>query len=182
MIRSILAAASGVFLVGTIVSGCGSKSDSGGDSQASSQTGYAAEPACSVETRATPYSAGMSETAADGMVVTIDNAVPAPPRIGQPDPTTRKYNQWTMSVRAGLDGGIGDAGPGQLIPNATLKITPYMPDHGHGSPVNNVVTPQGDGTYSVRDLDFSMQGFWDVTVAVTVGGTTEQVIFPLCVD
>ena len=67
----------------------------------------------------------------------------------------------------------------------TITVTPFMPDHGHGTSVRAVVTAQPDGSFSVTPLYLFMAGVWRVTIAVGVGasdaGASESVAFFFCV-
>jgi len=41
-------------------------------------------------------------------------------------------------------------------------------------------TNNGDGTYKVAPVDFSMQGYWEISV--TVNSKSDRAMFPLCVE
>jgi YtkA-like len=73
-----------------------------------------------------------------------------------PAPPMRYTNTWTLKL---VDGS------GQVVTGATMKVTPYMPDHGHGTSVVPQITPMGD-TYVITPLYLYMPGLWQVTVEV----------------
>lgn len=144
------------------LAGCGGGSGTG-------PTGSGGTPVstgvCAKEKRATPYSAGMTEKTPGGISVSIDDAVPAPPAVGN--------NEWTLSVK--------DAS-GNPMPGATVTVFPYMVDHGHPGGRTPVVTDNGDGTYQAIRVNFNMQGYWEVTVTVAKDSLKESAVFPLCAE
>jgi hypothetical protein len=122
---------------------------------------------CAGDSRVDTYTANLTKASASGTVkVTLIASDPAPPLRGT--------NSWTLRVT--------DAS-GAAIPGATIDVTPFMPDHGHGTSVRAVVTPNADGTFGVTPLYLFMPGVWRVTVSVGVGGegAHEDVAFFFCV-
>jgi hypothetical protein len=114
-----------------------------------------------------PYDAGLAASSQDGTLrAVLVGAAPAPPSVGM--------NTWTLSIE--------DA-TGAAIAGATLTIDPFMPDHGHGSPLVPVSTANADGTYTVSQLYFFMAGVWRVGVTAAQGDASapETVDFFLCV-
>jgi hypothetical protein len=152
------------------LAGCGSSNDATGGGDGGSD--LVQEVPCSQETRATPYSAGMSETTPNGTVIRIMDATPAPPHVGQT--ASGEYNVWTIQVS-----GAGDAG---LVSGATVSVDPYMPDHSHHAPFKPTVKANGEGTYSATRVDFNMPGFWQVTISVKTATGTQRAVFPLCAE
>lgn len=163
MSRSPALRPSFVVLVSLALGAC-----SGGDG--SEKTDGASEGACASDTKAEPYSAGMSKTAASGMTVAITNANPAPPRKGP-------ENVWTLDVKDSS---------GAPIAGATVAVTCLMTHAAvpsHGCPVDPEVADKGNGTYEVTALYFNMIGHWDVTIDVTpASGQMESVTFPMCFE
>ena len=101
-----------------------------------------------------------------GSSVTIVDAMPAVPARGD--------NTWTVR--------IADAA-GAPEEGMVVDLRPWMPDHGHGSPVEEEVTDLGAGEYEATPLNLFMAGFWTVTFDVTdAEGTTDSVVFNVCVD
>jgi hypothetical protein len=149
------------------ISACGSST---GGTAATGDGGALTTNPCAEFKEAVAYHAGLSEKSTGGTSVSIDDAVPAPPRIGQ---IAGKYNDWTISVTDSS---------GKPVTDATVTVDPYMPKHQHHSPLSPIVASNADGTYSATRIDFSMPGFWQTTVTVTTSGGTESVVFPLCIQ
>jgi hypothetical protein len=121
--------------------------------------------ACATDTRKDTYVAGLSKSASN-LSVRIVDATPAPPAKGT--------NAITLQV---LDAGS------RPLDGATITVTPFMPDHGHGSAVAPIVTAAGDGRYSVTKVYLAMAGLWRLTIAVAQpGGGTSEVAFAFCLD
>ena len=151
--RAMIAAAA------MVLAGCGDEQagDDGPRDPAEGST-------CASEDRAEAFSAGMSKTGEAGVTVAIESSDPAPPAQGD--------NIWILSVSDGSGAAAG----------ATVAITPKMPDHGHGGP-SPEITDQGDGAYEAAPVNFPMGGYWEMTVSVeTAGGTTDEVMFPICIE
>lgn len=72
---------------------------------------------------------------------------------------------------------------GAAMEGMSLTVTPRMPDHGHGSPVQTSVTPMPDGEYRIEPINLFMAGYWEITVAATDGaGEADEVVFKVCVE
>ncbi len=119
---------------------------------------------CVNDPAAETYSAGMKKVG-DGarLSFVLVSADPAPPLRGN--------NSWVVQV---LDA------QGQSVSGATLTVTPFMPEHGHGSSVTPTVTAGSDG-YHVTPLYLFMPGLWRVTIAATAGATSDSAAFTFCV-
>ena len=46
----------------------------------------------------------------------------------------------------------------------TVRVTPWMPAHGHGAPSSPAVSALGDGAYRVDALELSMPGTWELRI------------------
>jgi len=144
------------------VAGCGSQT-SGGVSSTDGSALYS----CATETRAPPYMPGMTETSSGGrFVTTLMTSMPAPPAQGSDD--------WMIQV--------ADTS-GSPVDGLSIVVTPFMPDHGHGTSVQAVVTDQGNGVYSLAPLYLFMEGYWTVTLNFQGGaaGVADSVMFPVCI-
>ncbi|HVY31933.1 MAG TPA: FixH family protein [Polyangiaceae bacterium] len=132
---------------------------------AGAATGGFASIACADETRAVPYEAGLELTSEElGLRL----------RLAQSRPTPRVGNlTWTLRVE--------DAA-GEPVNGASVKVSPFMPDHHHGSPLIPTVKESGDGVYVATPINLIMPGFWRTTVRVTTDGWTDTVIIPLCIE
>jgi hypothetical protein len=123
------------------------------------------ESRCAMETRADDFAVGLAKDGA-AVRVEISSATPASP--------IRDDNAWTLMVTdlagAPLEGMVVDA-------------SPWMPDHGHGTPVEEVVLDQGGGLYQVDPLNLFMAGYWEVTFEITdAEGNPDEVMFGVCVE
>lgn len=151
--------------------GCGGASDNGD----------AAPPfaVCAHETRADSYSAGMLKTGKNGNLT-------AELLSSDPGPPIRGSNAWRLMVKDSA---------GNPVDGATIAVTPYMPDHSHGTSVRAVVCPGVDdacktaaplpsGTYSIAPLYLFMAGLWQTTLDIRSADdtVTDSVVFSFCVD
>jgi YtkA-like len=119
---------------------------------------------CQNDPRVATYVANLVEKSASGsMSVTLVSSDPAPP--------IRGTNDWVVK--------IADAS-GNPMANATLTVTPFMPDHGHGTSVTPTVTTNPDGSYAVANVYLFMPGVWRVTIANTAAAA-DSVDFFFCI-
>lgn len=121
---------------------------------------------CEAETRDEQFLAGMQKQAPGGTLVALAEAMPAPP--GRDD------NTWSIDVSKS----------GAALAGATVKVTPFMPDHRHGTSVPVVVTPDPatPGRYQLSPINLWMPGLWEITIDVTpAGGTRDSVVFRFCI-
>jgi hypothetical protein len=123
---------------------------------------------CTGDPRAERYAAGMQKTAPKGqLTVTLLSSDPGPPIKGT--------NVWTVLV--------SDAAKAPQS-GASVKVKPFMPDHGHGSPAKPVISALSDaGQYKVTPLYLFMAGLWEVTLDVTTAaGVQDAVVFRFCIE
>jgi hypothetical protein len=154
-----------VFSVGLLVSvmaaGCSGDDDEGG-----STNGPPPATGCAADTRKDIYTAGLAKPAGSFSVKLVES---------RPGPPIKGTNAMTLEV---LDAG------GQPVDGATITITPWMPDHAHGSAVKPIVTPMGGGKYDVEKVYLAMAGLWQIKVAVQPagGGPLQETMFQFCLD
>ncbi len=121
---------------------------------------------CEAEQRDEQFLAGMIKQGPGGTQVALTSATPAPP--GRDD------NAWQVDVsRAGAP-----------LTGATVRVTPFMPDHRHGTSVAVVVTPDAatPGRYDLAPINLWMPGLWEITIDVTpAGGVRDSVLFRFCI-
>lgn len=91
-----------------------------------------------------------------------------------PAPPARGDNTWIVELNdmngAALDG-------------ATLTVTPFMPSHGHGTPITVQVMPAGTaGQYTLSPVNLWMPGVWETTVRATSGTTVDSAVFTFCIN
>ncbi len=63
------------------------------------------------------------------------------------------------------------------IEGATVTVTPWMPEMGHGAFSPNEVTEKGGGLYSVTNLVMVMGGHWELRVDIKKGDIEDRVVF-----
>lgn len=144
-----------------VVFGCSSSDDT----SSSSSSGAAPATGCAADTRKDVFTKGLAKPAGTLSVKMMD-AAPAPPSKGM--------NEMTIEVV--------DAA-GAPVDNATITVTPFMPDHGHGSAVKPVVTPAGGGKYTIAKVYLAMAGLWRITVTVQqASGSIDEAAFQFCLD
>ena len=158
-----IAAIAAIALVATACSSGGSDGNTGGTSGAVTTT----STACAADNRKDIYTAGLAkETSTGALSIKLMNATPAPPQ--------KQSNTLVLQV-------VDSAG--KPVDGATLSVTPFMPDHGHGSSVKPTVTPMGGGVYDVANVYLPMPGLWRLTVTVQMPNVAAQdAAFQFCID
>jgi hypothetical protein len=69
------------------------------------------------------------------------------------------------------------------VDGATIAVTPWMPDHGHGSAVRPEVAAMGGGRYAVSKVYLPMAGLWELKVSVQrTGSLPQEAVFNFCLD
>lgn len=94
-----------------------------------------------------------------------------------PAPPARGDNTWVVQLNSMASGVVGDPMDG-----ATLKVSPFMPSHQHGTPVEVEITPTGDpGQYQLSPVNLWMPGVWETTISATSGTTTDHAVYRFCI-
>lgn len=65
---------------------------------------------------------------------------------------------------------------GSAVTGAVIKITPWMPSMGHGTPWTSKVTETGKGVYR-SNIPLTMGGHWEIRLHITAGGVEDTVVF-----
>lgn len=148
-------------VLAAVVAGC-----SGDDDQPGGASGAPPPPmGCAADTRKDVYTAGLSKPAG-ALNVKLVESRPGPPMKGT--------NAMTIEI---LDAA------GQPVDGAMVTVTPWMPDHAHGSAVKPEITPAGGGKYEVDKVYLAMAGLWQIKVSVQPpGGGLEEATFQFCLD
>lgn len=126
---------------------------------------------CEVEQRDDVFVAGMEKTGTTGMTFRLVSSDPAPP--------ARNDNAWVIEIE--------DAA-GAPLEAADVEVTPFMPDHGHGTGIPAIVTPSSDvaGRYDVDPVNLFMPALWDITIRATPAGGTaadrDQGVYRFCIS
>jgi hypothetical protein len=124
---------------------------------------------CAIETRDDEYVAGLEKVGASGLAVVLVESTPAPPAKGD--------NTWRLRV-------LDSAGTPQG--GLTVEVTPFMPDHGHGTPIDaEVIALAEPGEYQAGPINLWMPGLWEVTVAAenpAQAEVSDSVVFRFCIE
>jgi len=139
---------------------------SGDDEGSQNTSGAPPATACAADARKDIYTAGLSKPAGDLSVKLVES---------RPGPPTKGANAMTLEI---LDAGA------RPVDGATITVTPWMPDHAHGSGAKPVVTPMGGGKYEVENVYLAMAGLWQIKIAVQPpgGGPLQETMFQFCLD
>jgi hypothetical protein len=121
---------------------------------------------CAAETRDDEFVLGLTKPGESSRfsfkLVTAD---PAPPARGD--------NSWVLELDT-------MAAPPAPVTGAALSVTPFMPDHQHGSGKTVTVTPMTEaGQYKLEPVNLWMPGLWEVTIQVN-GAETDRAVFRFC--
>ncbi|MGN6109747.1 MAG: FixH family protein [Kofleriaceae bacterium] len=123
---------------------------------------------CAEETRADEFVTGLEKTGAMGkLTFQLLSAAPAPPARGD--------NTWVIQVNS-----ITGGSTGAPLTGATMTVTPFMPDHGHGSPKQTMVEAMPEpGQYQLAPVNMWMPGLWETTINVS-GPESDKATFRFC--
>jgi hypothetical protein len=89
----------------------------------------------------------------------------------------RGDNTWVVQINEMASGVVGSPMDG-----ATFEVTPFMPAHQHGTPVEVQITPAGQpGQYTLSPVNLWMPGVWETTISVTSGSTTDHAVYRFCI-
>jgi len=137
--------------------------DPGGDDMGAGDE--AAELMCDSEERTDDFAIDLTKMGQRHSVA-IAEAMPAQPIRGD--------NTWTVLITDES---------GTPVEGITLDARPWMPDHGHGSSVEETVTDMGEGMYMLDPLNLFMAGYWEVALEITdADGVTDEVMIAICVE
>jgi hypothetical protein len=93
---------------------------------------------------------------------------------GEPMPPIVGNNSW--SFRLELDGEpLTDA-------SSAITVTPFMPDHGHGTPTAVNVEEEDAGTYRFEPVHTRMAGYWEMRIDVETDEVSAALVFGVCVE
>lgn len=121
---------------------------------------------CVMETRDDEFVMGLTKNGASGQLsFKLVSSDPAPPSRGD--------NTWILELST-------MAAPVTPVSGAAMSVTPFMPDHEHGSGEDVIVTPMPSaGQYKLEPVNLWMPGLWEVTMQVS-GAQSDRVVFKFC--
>jgi len=125
---------------------------------------------CALEDRDDDFVVGLSKVG-DGAALgfSLMTADPAPPARGD--------NTWVVQINQMTNGVAGAA-----VTDATLTVTPFMPDHGHPAGKTVKIEPTGvDGQYQLSPINLWMPGLWEITIDTSSASGDDSVVFRFCI-
>ncbi len=142
-------------------------SDSEGEHESGDEHGDSDEASvCDGEERVDAFELGLTKAGAL-IQASFVSADPAPPG--------KDNNTWVLA--------FSDLA-GEPLTDLAIIAVPWMPDHGHGTPVEAVVTATGEpGRYEITPVNLFMTGYWEVNMELTLsGGEQDFLMFGFCVE
>ena len=122
---------------------------------------------CADENRDDEFVVGIEKTGQNNkLVFKLLEATPAPPMRGD--------NTWILQLTSQTA-----AAP---VTGAAMVVTPFMPDHQHGTPINVVIDPMPTaGQYKLEPVNMWMPGLWQTTIEAQNGQDTDKAVFSFCI-
>jgi hypothetical protein len=125
---------------------------------------------CTMVTGADTFTVGLEKTGSDGsMDFKMMSATPAPPARGD--------NTWQVLISSMASGVVGAP-----VDGAMLQVTPFMPAHQHGSPIQVQITADGNGLYTLSPVNLWMPGVWETTIRATTPLHTDTAVYKFCIE
>lgn len=123
---------------------------------------------CAAETRDEEFVVGLSKAGMGSKLeFKLVSADPAPPLRGD--------NIWILQLTT-------MAQPAAPLTGATMGVTPFMPDHQHGSGKTVKITPMTEaGQYKLEPVNLWMPGLWETTIEVD-GASGDKAVFRFCLS
>ena len=110
------------------------------------------------------YASGLNAVGKNGVRVTLVDATPDPPVPG--------LNVLVLRL---------EDMEGNTLNGAQVSVTEYMPQHRHGSPSEPVSEQLENGSYEVSGVEFTMPGYWELTIEIATGELEDTVRLDLCI-
>jgi len=66
--------------------------------------------------------------------------------------------------------------------DAMIEIVTWMSVHEHGTKVSPVITPLGDGNYTVEMLNFTMPGPWEILIRISKDDKEDTAVLNVSVN
>jgi len=128
--------------------------------------------ACMTSGRGDVYTVGLEHAGIHGLLdFKLMSADPAPPG--------RNLNTWLIQINSMASGVVGAPAA-----NATMTVTPFMPDHGHsaGAYTVQVKAMPDAGQYQLSEINTWMPGYWEITIDAQVGSVRDTVVYKFCIQ
>lgn len=121
---------------------------------------------CTKVTGADTFVVGLEKMGSGGTLnFKLLSATPAPPARGD--------NTWIVQIM----------NAGAPLEAAQLQVTPFMPAHDHGSPIQVVASAMPDaGQYKLEPVNLWMPGVWETTIRATAGATSDSSVYKFCIE
>jgi hypothetical protein len=114
----------------------------------------------------------------DGLEVSTENDAGEKITIsfveGEPMPPIVGNNSWLFHLEADGEPITGVA--------SEITVTPFMPDHGHGTPTAVTVEEERAGDYRFEPVHTRMAGYWEIRIDVDSDVVSANLLFGVCVD
>ena len=95
-----------------------------------------------------------------------------------PSPPARGDNAWVLQINSMASGVVGAP-----IDGAMLQVTPFMPAHQHGSPIQVMITPGTTaGEYNLSPVNLWMPGVWETTIRATSSTSSDSAVYKFCIE
>jgi hypothetical protein len=122
---------------------------------------------CADENRDDVFVAGLEKIGQSGkLVFKLLESTPAPPMRGN--------NTWILQLTSQTA-----AAP---VTGAAMIVTPFMPDHQHGTPITVVIDPMPTaGQYKLDPINLRMPGLWETTIEAQAGNDVDKAVFAFCI-
>jgi hypothetical protein len=126
--------------------------------------------ACITSGRGETFVVGLEHAGAMGQLdFKLMSAMPAPPAFSD--------NTWVIQINAMSAGVVGAPATG-----ATLVVTPFMPDHKHGTLRVNIEPMPEAGQYKLTPVTMWMAGLWETTIEATMGTVHDSAVYRFCIQ
>src|ERR1041384_2550451 len=126
--------------------------------------------ACINSGRGDTYVVGLEHAGKAGQLdFKLMSADPAPPGFNN--------NTWVVQLNAMAAGVVGAP-----VTGATVTVTPFMPDHQHGTQIRAKVDELTGGQYHLSPINLWMPGYWEITIDVQTAAARDSVIYKFCIQ
>ena len=125
---------------------------------------------CVASGRGETYVVGLEHQGKAGLLdFKLMSVTPAPPAFND--------NTWIIQVNTMSGGVVGAPAIG-----ATLTVTPFMPDHAHGTLKVNVQPMPDAGQYQASPITLWMAGLWEITIDAQADTAHDSAVYRFCIQ